>query len=276
MERIFVPAVVSDAVRADEKGKPQIWGLPMTLDTMVLFYNQDLLDQAGVPQAPASWAELQEAVVASTRYDSAGNIVQAGGAFGAGKNVDRAADIITALILQNGATMADGRGRAIFNLVAEGQTAEESPAIQALRFYTDFGNPTKQVYTWNGEMEPSLDAFARGKATFFFGYSYHIPLLKARAPKLNYRILQMPQLDPNKPKNVANYWMEAVSKKTKGSKQEAKKANKKITYEKTSRQNTFKEKGSKKSSTSFGCARACAKRENSDNLSKSERNCSIV
>lgn len=217
MERLFVPAVVGDVIRADEKGKPQILGLPMTLDTMVLFYNQDLLDQAGVPQAPSSWAELQEAVVAATRYDSAGNIVQAGGAFGAGKNVDRAGDILTALILQNGATMADARGRAVFNLIGEGQSPDTSPAIEALRFYTDFGNPTKQVYTWNAQMESSFDAFARGKATFFFGYSYHIPLLKARAPKLNYRILQMPQLDPNKPKNVANYWVEAISKKTKSS-----------------------------------------------------------
>lgn len=215
MDRLFVPAVVNDVVRADDKGKPQIWGLPMALDTMVLFYNQDLLDQANVPQAPASWAELQDAVVAATRYDGTGAIVQAGGAFGTGANTDRAADIITALILQNGATMVDGRGRAVFNLVSEGQSSEAAPAIEALRFYTDFGNPTKQVYTWNTQMEQGLDAFARGKATFFFGYAYHIPLLKARAPKLNYRVLQMPQLDPNKPKNIANYWVETVSKKSK-------------------------------------------------------------
>lgn len=215
MERIFVPAVVRDVVRADDKGKPQILGLPLALDTMVLFYNQDLLDQAGVPQAPSTWAELQEAVVAATRYDSDGSIAQAGGAFGTGKNVDRGADIVTALMLQNGATMADGLGRAVFNLIPEGQRAESSPGIEALRFYTDFGNPTKQVYTWNAQMEPSLDAFGRGKATFFFGYAYHIPLLKARAPKLNYRILQIPQLHPEKPQNVANYWVESVSKKTK-------------------------------------------------------------
>ncbi len=215
MDRLYVPTVVNDVVRADDSGKPQVWGLPLALDTMVLFYNQDLLDQANVPQAPASWAELQNAVVAVTRYDSAGNIVQAGGAFGTGKNTDRAADIVAALMLQNGATMVDSRGRAVFNLVQEGQAPDTAPAIEALRFYTDFGSPTKQVYTWNAQMEPGLEAFSRGKAAFFFGYAYHIPLLKARAPKLNYRILQMPQLDANKPKNIANYWMEAVSKKSK-------------------------------------------------------------
>jgi len=214
LDERFVQTVKADVVRNDGAGKPQIWGLPMALDTMVLFYNQDLLDQANIPQAPTTWTELQEAVVATTRYDNDGGIVQAGGAFGTGKNVDRAGDILTALLMQNGATMSDARGRATFNLIPEGVRGKDSPALEALRFYTDFGNPGKQGYTWNTAMESSLDAFSRGKAAFFFGYAYHIPLLKARAPKLNYRILSMPQLNPAKSENVANYWIESVSKKT--------------------------------------------------------------
>ena len=215
MDRLFVPVVKKDVVRIDETNKPSIYGLPMALDSLVLFYNQDLLDQAGVPQPPSTWGELQEAVVASTRYDASGNILQAGGAFGTGKNVERSSDILTALLMQNGAQMSDSSGRATFHLTTAGQTSEEAPVVEALRFYTDFGNPTKQVYTWNKDLEKSLDAFTRGKAAFFFGYAYHIPQIKARAPKLNYRVLSLPQLNPDKPKNVANYWVETVSKKTK-------------------------------------------------------------
>jgi len=217
IDRTFVKTVKNDVLRADSTtGQQRLWGLPMALDTMVLYYNQDLLDQVGIPQAPSTWTELQEAIVATTRYDSDGNILQAGGALGTGSNVDRSADLITTLMMQNGATMSNSRGRSLFHLIPDGmQGVSEPPGIESLRFYTDFANPTKQTYTWNGQMEDSLDAFARGKSAFFFGYAYHIPQIKARAPKLNYRILQMPQLNPNNPKNIANYWIESVSKKAK-------------------------------------------------------------
>ncbi len=212
IDKLFVKSVKSDVVRNNSKGRPAVWGLPMALDTMVLYYNQDLLDQAGVPQAPTSWTELQDAIVATTRYNEDGSIAQAGGALGTGKNVDRSADLIATLLLQNGIPMTDAAGRPTFHI---GSGGSGDPAqVEALRFYTDFGNPTKQVYTYNDKMESSMEAFSRGKVAFFFGYAYHIPQIKARAPKLNYRILPMPQLNPNNPKNIANYWVETVTKKS--------------------------------------------------------------
>jgi len=214
VDRLYLPTVKNDVIMLDETGKEKIWGLPMSMDTLVLYYNQTLLDQAGIPQAPSTWGEFQEAVMATTRYSEDGTIAQAGAAIGTGENVDRAGDIITALMMQNGAEMTDGANRPVFHLIPPGGSPELLPSREALQFYTDFANPTKQVYTWNNDMEQALDAFTRGKTAFFFGYAYHIPLIKARAPKLNYRILQLPQLNPNSPKNVANYWVEAVSKKT--------------------------------------------------------------
>lgn len=212
IDKLFVKAVKSDVVKNNSSGQPAVWGLPMALDTMVLYYNQDLLDQAGVAQAPTTWTELQDAIVATTRYHEDGSIAQAGAAIGTGSNVDRSADIIATLLLQSGVPMTDAAGRPAFHLEVEG--SRDAPQVEALRFYTDFGNPTKQVYTYNENMESSLEAFTRGKAAFFFGYAYHTPHIKARAPKLNYRILPMPQLNPNVPKNIANYWVESVTKKS--------------------------------------------------------------
>jgi len=39
--------------------------------------------------------------------------------------------------------------------------------------------------------------FINGQVAFFFGYSYHYPVIKARAPQLNVSILPMLQLNPN-------------------------------------------------------------------------------
>ena len=66
---------------------------------------------------------------------------------------------------------------------------------------------------WNNFMPNSLESFMAGKTAFFFGYSYHIPIIKAQAPKLNFEITQVPQI--GNPVNFANYWTETVSKKSK-------------------------------------------------------------
>jgi len=40
------------------------------------------------------------------------------------------------------------------------------PAQEALRFYTDFANPGKEVYSWNEKMPNSIEALFKGKQLF--------------------------------------------------------------------------------------------------------------
>ena len=47
----------------------------------------------------------------------------------------------------------------------------------------------------------------------FSGYAYHLPQIRARAPKLNLGITKLPQIEGNPVKNLANYWAWTVSKK---------------------------------------------------------------
>jgi ABC-type glycerol-3-phosphate transport system substrate-binding protein len=66
-------------------------------------------------------------------------------------------------------------------------------------------------------MPNSLEAFIGGNLAIMFSYSYDIPTIKARAPKLNFSVAKLPQIEGNPPTNLnfANYWVEAVSKKSK-------------------------------------------------------------
>ncbi|PIP29532.1 ABC transporter substrate-binding protein, partial [Candidatus Kuenenbacteria bacterium CG23_combo_of_CG06-09_8_20_14_all_36_9] len=41
----------------------QILGLPLSLDTLTLFYNRDHFNAAGLIQAPSTWQEFNEAVI---------------------------------------------------------------------------------------------------------------------------------------------------------------------------------------------------------------------
>ncbi len=219
----FVDVVSQDVIRSyqatpDSAPEDRIFGLPLAVDTMALFYNRDLLNAAGIAEPPKTWSEFQDAVIALTRIGEEDTILQSGAAIGTSRNVERAFDILSLLMMQNGTPMVDDRGRAAF---ANETDRDFIPGLNATRFYTDFANPLKEVYTWNEEMPNSFEAFINGNTAFFFGYSYHVPIIKAQAPKLNFGISNMPQIQVgdgtplNRVVNYANYWVETVSRGTK-------------------------------------------------------------
>lgn len=220
LKQRFVDAVVNDVLitTRDDKNQPkeQIIGLPLALDTLVLYSNRDLLNMAGVPEPPKTWQEFQQAVIKLTKLDQQGNIIQAGAALGTSRNTERAADILALLMMQNGAEMMDAGGRATFHRApALSGSRSEPPGEQALLFYTDFANPQKEVYTWSAEQPLSLEAFISGRATMLFGYAYHLPIIRARAPRMNLVISKTPQIEGMPEVNLANYWVETVSRKSK-------------------------------------------------------------
>ena len=213
----FVPPVIEDAIlpyQPDPKIDPvdKIYGLPLAVDTLALFSNQDLLNAAGIAEPPATWDVFQDAVTAMTTIDANGNISQSATALGTSSNVQRAPDILSVLMLQNGTEMVDDRGRVAFHSIPAGTEQDVYPSLDAVRFYTDFANPTKKVYTWNDEFPNSFEAFVNGETAMYFGYSYDIPLIRTAAPKLNFTISALPQISGGQEVNYANYWIEGVSK----------------------------------------------------------------
>lgn len=218
----FVDVVANDVVLPNEEtttgGNRQtvnrIWGLPLSVDTLALFFNKTLLNKAGIPEAPRSWVDVQAAAKNKklTIYDASQRITQSAIAMGSANNVERAVDVLQLLMMQNRTVMADDTGDVAFNRRPESAVGELNPGAEASVFYTDFANPVKEVYTWNDTMPSSLEAFAGGRTAMFLGYSYHLPLIRARAPKLEVGIAPIPQIGEEV--NFANYWVNAVSKKS--------------------------------------------------------------
>lgn len=214
----FADAVYQDVVKED-----QILGLPFSVDSLALFYNRTLFDNAQITKEPQTWLELKEMVKKLTIYDETGNITQSGIALGAADNINRASDILTLLMLQNGTQMVDeGRGRATFNEPSPYITDKSfKPGVDALRFYTDFASPTKDVYNWNESMPEATEAFISGKVAMMLGYAYQLPLIKTQGARLNIGVAQAPHININGSDalgnkiNMASYWVEAVAKKTK-------------------------------------------------------------
>jgi multiple sugar transport system substrate-binding protein len=217
----FLPVVSQDVILPTEQEDPRaplvprIYGLPLYMDTMVLFYNRSMLNEAGIASPATDWKSFQDQVKLITRLDETGAIIRSAAALGTADNVDRASDIVSLLMMQNGAPMSSEAGTATFDKYPPDLAGRQyPPGAEALIFYADFANPTKEVYTWNDKMPDSLPAFIAGKTAYFFGYSYHIPLIRKSNPNLNFGITSFPQIANNPPVNSANYWVEAVSNKS--------------------------------------------------------------
>jgi multiple sugar transport system substrate-binding protein len=192
----------------------KIMGVPVGVDTMALYYNKDLLNAAGIPTPPENWAQFSDQVKRLTKLDSQGNVTQSAAGIGTANNVERATDLVSLLMIQNGQTMEDDAGYPIFHKIPAALSRDNPPSFQALEFYTDFANPNKDVYTWNDTMPNSLESFVSGRAAFFFGYAYQYDLIRARAPKINLGLAKAPQIEGNPQKNYANYWNWVVAKKS--------------------------------------------------------------
>jgi len=205
----------TDVVYNDVLLDGRVYGLPFSLDTMVLYYNRDLLDAAGVPTPPANWTELKEAIKKITQVSQNNDILQAGVALGTADNIPRAVDLASLLMMQNGAQMTNSQGQVAFHL-SPTQEKNYFPSLEALKFYTDFADPIKEVYSWNSKQPDAFEAFVSGRVAMFYGYSYYLPLIKTQAPKLDLGIIGMTQIEGSQtPVNYTDYWVQTVAHKNK-------------------------------------------------------------
>lgn len=187
----------------------RIYALPLYVDTLALYYNKDLLGSAGIALPPKTWREFNEAVPKLVKKDEDLNIVQAAATLGTARNVNRSTDILMMMMIQGGTQMVSDDGdEATFAQSVDGQPVGES----ALTYYTDFAMPTKEVYTWNGAQEYSVDAFSAGRAAMTINYSHQVPLIRAKNPRLNFAVAPVPQHVAGDSRTFASYWAPAVSK----------------------------------------------------------------
>lgn len=198
----FVDVAVQDFIKDN-----QIYAQPLHMDTLALFYNKDLFNQAGIATPPSTWNELNQNIKKLTKIDSDGNISQSAVALGRSKDpggINRAVDIFSLLILQGGNPIINESGKAVF--------AEDNSSRSALDFYVQFAQGGSLNYTWNANMDYSIDSFRYGKTAMMFNYAYQAERLRVSDPKLNFEISPMLQLDLENKKNYANYWGMAVTK----------------------------------------------------------------
>ncbi len=213
MRSLFVEVVGDDLIRNDA-----VYGLPVYLDTLALYYNKSIFNTAGVINPPETWEEFTDVVKKIViRDEDTSSILRAGAAFGASQNVAYSGDILQTLMLQNGTKMIDQeRERFVFNQPVLQEGEQFKPGENALSFYTSFTDPATSVYTWHRRLADSLSAFKRGEVAMYIGYAKDFKEIKSS--NIMFGVSPLPQVrnqeeDPGYiDLNFANYWAGAVNK----------------------------------------------------------------
>ncbi len=200
MENSFVDEVADTLVTRDGK----ILGMPIYLDTLLLFYNKDIFNAAGIALPPQTWEEVEAVSRTLTQSTPAGDIIRSGIALGSARKTEHAFEILAALILQKGSEIVDRN---------TGEVKLGSPAEEALRFYSSFADISGNNYSWRDGARSSLEAFAEGNAAMAIGFSSDISRIRARNPHLNLGVSALPQpKDARVPIVYPRYFFLTVSK----------------------------------------------------------------
>ncbi|MBI5220923.1 MAG: extracellular solute-binding protein [Candidatus Liptonbacteria bacterium] len=211
--RSAFPDVVESDLVLDQK----IYALPLYLDTLALFYNRDLFNQAGIVNPPATWDDFLALVPSLRKLEGADRVVQAAAALGGSeRSVADAPDILQLLMLQNGTAMINrDRTQAIF---ATPQAGGESPGLAALNFYLQFSQPAAPSYTWTETQGYSLDKFATGEVAMLIDYRSRLRSVRAKNQFLAVNAAPVPQVaGSDRAVNLARYSALAVTKQSKTS-----------------------------------------------------------
>lgn len=177
-------------------GPDGIEAIPIAIDPLVLYWNKDRISSSGYAQPPAYWDQLFAMAQKLSMKDDAGSLVQSAIAFGEYQNVDHAKDILATLILQAGGpiTAYDNAGRLQSALVPKGSSASSQATVSALRFFTEFADPSKDDYSWNRSLPQALSAFAAGDLALYVGYASEEAQIARMNPNLNFTLAPMPQI----------------------------------------------------------------------------------
>lgn len=205
--KTFYPVAVEDLKR-----EGNIYGIPLEIDGLLLFYNEDMLKGANIA-VPKTWSDVQTAVNKLTVKEK-DRIVTAGIALGTAENIEHFSDILGLMLLQNGTQPS----RSLFTCTDKSTT---SCAVETLTFYRKFAETPNNV--WDETLDNSLLSFAGGKVAMIIAPSWEVFSIKEidKSNTINFKVAPVPQLpcenEPCPSVNWATYWVEGVSNKSSNS-----------------------------------------------------------
>jgi len=171
-----------------------LYGFPLIVDPMVMYYNRTLFNQAGIAQIPQTWSEFNSERLRRLIQRNGTTINKSMVAFGRYKNVTHAKDIMATLLFQvdNPLVSFNATGNPQSSLVSQNGSINNS-TNSAIRFYTQFAKPNTAIYSWNGSLPPSRQTFLSSDLAIYFAPASEQHDIAQQNPNLNFGVSVMPQ-----------------------------------------------------------------------------------
>ena len=209
----------------------KVYGITMYQDNIQMYYNTDILSQAGIALPAKTWDEMVTHAKLINKKNTVGEFLQSAISLGTANNVTRVKEIIPILIMQQGGVIYDWQSQNVglgqprnVNFTSSDlarqkagtfsldEKNKDNPTVDAIKFYTEFANPLSSFYSWNRQGNNSEDAFIAGKTAYILHYSYFNDTIKTRNPNLNYDIAALPQSNDANKKTFGSFFMDGMSR----------------------------------------------------------------
>lgn len=171
-----------------------IYGLPILIDPMVMYYNRDIFARAGFANPINNWDELYTVAPSITKKNTNGTFAISTVPFGLAENIPYAKDILSTLFGQAGVPIVSEGTNNYFANLTRSNYGDDRAGISMLNFYMQFSNPASDFYSWNRLMPDAKTAFVQNSLAIYPGYASELFELRQRNPNLNFAPAPMPQL----------------------------------------------------------------------------------
>jgi len=204
----------ADLVVKDTMDRDTVYGVATELENLQMYYNKDLLAQAGIALPATTWQEVADQAPKLTKIDANLELTQSAISLGHGGtrvnpdigNIEQFNDIIPMFLMQNGDSIYDTQS----NRSVLGDKADIS--FKALNTYLQFANPSEKAYTWSGNLRSNIELFSEGKLAYMVNYSYSAAQIKEKNARLNFAVAPIPQLKLDNKKTFGTFFMNGINR----------------------------------------------------------------
>lgn len=190
--------------------------LPVSIDSLVLYYNRNVFDSLSVSNPPSTWSDILKLIPNLRQLDAYNRIIRSPIGLGTGNSINNSADLLALIIMQlNGKIINTSEQRVAITEGARVGDDYINASEEALKFYCQFAKSNNQYYSWNDSFNNDLEAFASNKLTMYFGYLSDKEKIIQKNSDLNFGISEMVQRDKDNIVNFGKFFGFTVSSQTK-------------------------------------------------------------
>lgn len=169
--------------------------LPISVDPLVMYWNRDIFNSAGIVNPPRYWDEFYDLSIKLSRKDNNFNLQRSAVALGEVFNVSHSFEILSSLVMQAGNPITEKAPGGVSVVFSQSRGLSAVPAERALSFYTEFSNSLKPFYSWSRSLPASKNHFISGDLAVYFGLASDIFEIADRNPNLNFDVAVLPQAE---------------------------------------------------------------------------------